>query len=178
MRKSCIVSCIVVLRSKEAKSYLPKEMEDGTMYVITEDHIEKKVAELLKKNHWQRVCLLVLFSVRGSKLVSRSFIYEKLSAWTLVDSSERVSILKTITTALCELHEKGYVRREDLSRLNQKDFNKACAKILGTISTCPKYRTQTAYKISPIGRSKAKKLFKLQTLQRGCDRCAISSMAA
>ena len=148
------------------------------MYVITEDHIKKEVAELLKKNYWQRVCLLVLFSAPASKLVSRSFIYEKLSEWALVDPLGKACILKTITSALCELHEKGQIEREDLSRLRQKDFDRACAKILGTISACPKNRTQTAYKISKAGRAKAKEMFKLQTIQRGCDRCAISSMAA
>jgi hypothetical protein len=153
-------------------------VEDEAMYVITEDHIKKEVAELLKKNYWQRICLLVLFSAPASKFVSRSFIYEKLSAWEIVDSLDKVSILKTITNALCELHEKGQIAREDLSRLNQKAFNRACTKILGAISACPKNRTQTAYKISKNGRIRAKEMFKLQTIQRGCDRCALASMAA
>lgn len=148
------------------------------MYVITEDHIKKEVAELLKKNYWQRVCLLVLFLVPASKFVSRNFIYEKLSDWGLTESLEKTCALKTITNALGELHDKGLVQREDLSRLNQKDFNRACAKILGTISACPKSRTQTAYKISKNGRARARGMFELQTIQRGCDRCAISSMAA
>ena len=124
--------------------------------------VENSVREYVGKKRWRKVCLLVLTLLPQGKLASRCFIYEKLEEWGLIhfEGNEKVSFLEKTSNAFYDLFEKGLVRKEDLSRLSEKDFEKARLRIMGAVSACKKCRTQSAYQLSPAGRIEALKLLK------------------
>lgn len=151
------------------------------MFVITEAHIKDKANESLMGNELDELCLLIMFATPASKFISRNFIYEKLNKWGLINFGEekKLFFLIDISKILIKLQEDELVEEKNLHQLNEREFNRFCThNVLGAVSTCKKHRTQSVYKISLKGRKKVKKMFPLETMQRGCDRCARASKIA
>lgn len=138
--------------------------------------VKNSVREYVGKKRWRKVCLLILTLLPQGKLASRCFIYEKLEEWDLIhfEGSEKVSFLEKISNVLYDLFENGLVRKEDLSRLSERDFEKARLRIMGSVSVCKKCRTQSAYQLSPAGRIEARKLIKplqIHPAQQAHEQC-------
>ncbi|HBI17126.1 MAG: hypothetical protein UR60_C0018G0018 [Candidatus Moranbacteria bacterium GW2011_GWF2_34_56] len=141
---------------------------------VTEELIRKKVAETLKeRDHWKRICLLILLLLKPGKLASRYFIYDKIQEWELWNLlydkgiedtvTRKEEALTAISRTLQNLFLNRFLKKEDLGRqsLPQKEFEKICAKrVLGRpeerkIKPNQKW-LQSAFKLSPIGRRLAR----------------------
>ena len=132
---------------------------------ILENTIKEKIEELLAGKHWRRICLLILSLAPSNKWASRNFIYDKLEEWNLIQQilvlldDDKIHFLKVISNTLYYLHSERLIEKEDISRLEQKKFEKFCAKnMVGFISCFGLHRTQSAYKLSPNGKRKVKEL--------------------
>ncbi|MFA6184454.1 MAG: hypothetical protein WC682_05160 [Parcubacteria group bacterium] len=132
---------------------------------ILENTIKEKVEELLAGKHWRRICLLILSLAPSNKWSSRNFIYDKLEEWDFAKRAikllddDRIHFLKVISNTLYHLHSERLVKKEDLSRLDSKKFEKFCTKnMIGIVLNFGQHRIQSAYKLSSDGKRKVKEL--------------------
>lgn len=129
------------------------------LVVIPEDKIRAEVGKLITQKHWKKMCLLILTLAPKGKLVSRNFIYDKLVEWGFwnYNAREKLAHLNLISKTLCQINFDELTKREDLSRLSQKKFEKFCEqRIAGGISKIGNHRTQSVFRLSTKGKKEAR----------------------
>lgn len=123
-----------------------------------EEKVKKEIENLYvlyRRMRWEKVCLLILSLLPPGKFASTIFICNKMQKWHLVNPENKNRTIKSISSALHDLHTKRLVVREDI-RINiigERRFRVFCEsnKEGEIIEGPPVNRSQSAFRLLKEG---------------------------